>query len=117
VFSSGTEFTPGTGGTNVSPGTGGTNVSPGGRVHTIEEMTRVLQAVERLVLARPGVFSSGTEFTPGTGGTNVSPGTGGTNVSPGGFKGVVSITIEALSQYATRLRARNALQVSGLEEG
>jgi len=118
VFSSGTEATPGPGpGTDQTPGPGGTEVSPAGRI-SIGEMRRVLQTIEVVVRRNPGVFSSGTEATPGPG-TDQTPGPGpGTNVSPGSIfhgRGLASVTLEALTRYATRLRANRALAVSGLE--
>jgi hypothetical protein len=119
--SSGTEFTPGPGpGTEATPGPGpGTEATPGGRI-SIREMTRVLQIIQRVVRGNPSVFSSGTESTPGPGpGTEATPGPGpGTEATPGSIfreKGFVSVTMEALSRYATRLRANRALAVSGVE--
>ncbi len=119
VFSSGTESTPGPGpGTEQTPGPGGTEHSLGGRF-SITEMTRVLEAIQRVMRGSPGVFSSGTESTPGPGpGTEQTPGPGGTEHSLGAIfhgLGYVGVTMEALTRYATQLRANNALSVSGVE--
>jgi hypothetical protein len=100
----GTEMSPGTG-TEMSPGTlrpstevspGGTEVSPG--TGTGNEM-------------RPGARRAGTEMSPGTG-TEMSP---GGLVSRGGIAGHVQVTLQALVQYASQLRARGALAFTGLE--
>ena len=54
------------------------------------------------------------------GGTEMSPGTGA-EMSPGGFVGRggiaahVQVTLQALVQYASQLRARGALAFTGLE--
>jgi hypothetical protein len=86
VFTSGTESTPGPGpGTDQTPGPSpGTEVSPGRRI-SIAEMTGVLQLIQQVVRRNRGVFSSGTEFTPGPGpGTDQTPGPSpGTEVSLG----------------------------------
>jgi len=99
----GTEMSPGTGGTEMSPGTGGTEMSPGQVVGEFD----------------PGRVFAGTEMSPGTGGTEMSPGTGGTEMSPGRFGGQfgtidVRITLDALVDFATQLRAGGGLDISGL---
>jgi hypothetical protein len=152
---SGTEMSPGTG-TEMSPGTG-TEMSPGA-IFSAAEMIRTLESVRNLVRARIGVFSSGTEMSPGTG-TEMSPGTGtemspgaifsaaqvirvlqeaerlirtgslfsgtemspgtGTDMSPGAIFDrpfeQISVTFEALVRYASLLRSKKALLVSGME--
>jgi hypothetical protein len=114
----GTEMSPGAifSGTEMSPG-GGTEMSPGGT-----EMS-------------PGAIFSGTEMSPGggtemsPGGTEMSPGAifsgtemspGGTEMSPGALTagrlpGYLQVTLNALTQYASQLRARGALFTTGLE--
>jgi hypothetical protein len=127
----GTEVSPGGGGTEVSPG-GGTEVSPGGGTEVspgafglAERLSTELRATVRLGAQILRGFLDGTEMSPGTA-TEISPGTA-TEISPGGFgdpggwgiqlPGHVFAALDALVRYATALRSRGALAVSGLEEG
>jgi len=53
----------------------------------------------------------GTEMSPGTGGTEMSPGAVGSRHLPG----YIRVTLNALVQYSSQLRARGALAFTGLE--
>lgn len=114
--SSGTEMSPGgteQSGTHMSPGAiftnpgaifSGTEMSPGGG--TEQSGTHM----------SPGAIFSGTEMSPG-GGTEQS----GTHMSPGAIGSTwqlsahLQVTFAALVQYSNLLRARGALNRSGLE--
>jgi hypothetical protein len=117
----GTEVSPG-GGTEVSPG-GGTEVSPGA-IGLAERLSAELRASVRLgAQILRGFLDGATEMSPGTA-TEISPGTA-TEISPGGYgdrggwgaqlPGYVLSALEALVRYATLLRSKGALGVSGLE--
>src|SRR5205085_1671349 len=87
VLAEGTEMSTGTGGTRMSAGTATTGMSTGRRV-----------------------VDGGTEMSTGTGATEMSTGTGATEHSIGLFGAShVQVTLEALAQYATQLRAAGAL--------
>ncbi|MGR4866305.1 hypothetical protein [Caulobacter sp. LARHSG274] len=135
----GTEMSPG--GTEMSPG--GTEMSPGrGAVVFVElkelrtGISRVQKLLGQIRLTEGTEMSpgTGTEMSPGGGGTDQSPGGGGTEVSPGtgtemspgafgGYWGSVQLpahvatALNALVQYASFVRGRGALRVSGLEIG
>jgi hypothetical protein len=129
VLAEGTEMSTGTGGTQMSTGTATTEMSTGSRVFEEAVAGRILAEGTEMSTGTGGtqmstgtattemstgnlVFEAGTEMSTGTGGTQMSTGTGGTEHSIGFFgPSHVLVTLEALAQYATQLRAAGALEV------